>query len=71
MIVASTFAHNAKTFLDQSIGQLGGLDICLPETFRIVYLIMVIWIAAAGILKKITVRCSQRLVVYSTMTRTA
>lgn len=47
------------------------LDIGLPETFRIVYLIMIIWIAASGILKKIIVRCSQRLVVYSTMTRTA
>lgn len=65
-IIARTFLQDVEIYFDQYIGQLGWLNINLPEPLRIVYLIAIMITAATSMPKQQSVFCRQKIIILST-----
>lgn len=65
-IIVGTFLQDARIYFDQYIGQLGWLNINLPEPLRIVYFIAIMLIAFTDMPKQQSVSCRQKIVILST-----
>lgn len=64
-IIAGTFFRDAGIYFDQYIGQLGWLNISLPEPLRIVYFIIIMSVAIS-MPKQQIVSCRQKIIILST-----